>query len=212
MDIEKFSRMISSKSKDELQTILKNVRSKNAPEHEELVLKELDGRFLGWEKPKKMVAGGRTPNRAVYKGKEAAFDTAKAGFIWLVEQMVLDGKQHFIKQDERLEIAASRKRKYLARSPKLLFSSSEHLAEDENNYAKLPYGWYLNVNLNNKLKFEVLARIAWVVNVKFPDDWDWAVEANTSDFGMRRSQQEELQKIHEFLQELLEESSQGKRS
>lgn len=204
MEIDKFTRMISSKSQDELRTILRNVRSKHAHDHEKLVLQELDIRFPGWSRNK---TGGRTPNRAVFKGIEAKFDTGKEGFIWLVEQMVRFGKQHFTEHDKRLEIAASKKRKYLAHTPIELFSGSPHLADDENNYAKLPYDWYLNVNLSNKLKFEVLARIAWVMNLKYPDDWDWSVEANTSDFGERRAQQKTIDEIHEFLQRQLNESS-----
>lgn len=199
MEIEKFTRMISLKSKNELLTILNNVRSKNAHDHETLVLHELDNRFPGWDKTKTVKARGRTPNRAIFKGKEAAFDTAKEGFIWLVEQMVHHGKQHFIEQGEKLVIAASRRRKYLARSPEELFHDSMHLVDDINNYAKLPYGWYLNVNLDNKSKFDVLARLSWVVNVRYPDDWDWLVEANTSDFEKRRSLQKIIEEIHERL-------------
>jgi len=178
MDIEKFARMISSKPKDALLTILKNVRSKNAPDHELLVIQELDGKYPGWDSPKRITTSGRTHNRATYKGKERTFDTAKEGLIWLVEQMVRDGK-HLVDTEKKLEIAASQKRKYLARSPMELFSSSKHLADDANNFAKLPYGWFLNVNLSNKAKFEVLARLSWVVNIKFPEEWDWVGMALT---------------------------------
>ena len=127
--------------------------------------------------------------------------TAREGFVWLVEQMVSDGKQYFINKDKRLSIAFSGRRKNLALSPKELFPNSPHLADDENNYTKLPYGWYLNVNLNNVSKFEVLAQLSWVLEIKFPNDWDWVVDGNTDEFSVRRSKQEE---IHEFIQKLWE--------
>ena len=200
MDIEKFKRMISSEPRDALLRILINVKKKKAAEHEDLVIQELDSRFPGWDRPKKRATRGRTYNRTTYKGKKKEFMTAKEGFVWLVEQMIYDGKQYFINMDKRLSIAFSVRRKNLALSPKELFPNSPHLADDENNYAKLPYGWYLNVNLNNVSKFEVLAQLSWVLKIKFPNDWDWVVDGNTDEFNLRRSNQEEIQ---EFIQKLL---------
>ncbi len=100
-----------------------------------------------------------------------------------------------------MELAFSKKRKYLASSPKELFIDSEHLAEDRNNYAELPYGWYLNVNLPNKQKFDVLARVSWVLEIRFPNEWDWVVDGNTEEVSARRSIQETVQGLGDLLRD-----------
>lgn len=203
MDITKFAEMISGKPKDALLTILKNIRANDAPEHEDVVLQELDKRFPGWNTPKKPRVGGRTANRVIYKGTQRSFDTAKEGFSFLAAQMLNEGHRSTTTPDERLKIASTERRNYIAHSPEELFPGSPHLAEDSNNYVKMPHGWYLNVNLSNKDKFEVLARLSWVVGLKHLKDWDWIVDANTEDVLKRRERQQQVEELHAFFDDLL---------
>ncbi|NKC13185.1 MAG: hypothetical protein GKR94_13590 [Gammaproteobacteria bacterium] len=207
MDLTKFKAMISGADKDGLLRVLKNVRDKNAHEHEDLVLQELNARFPGWEVTRRAKSGGRTFNTAVWKGQEQSFATAKDGFTWLVERMLREAALQGGVEDSRLKIASSSCCKYLARSPQELFSGSPHLAEDGNNFQKMPGGWYLNVNLSNEHKFGALARMSWVVRARYLADWDWKVDANTQDFVNRRSMQKELDEVHEFLEQLMMEAS-----
>lgn len=197
--------MISGSSKDALLKVLKNTRAKKAEQHEELVLRELDRRFPGWETATRARSGGRTPNLAIFEGRKQQFGTAKEGFSWLAAQMIDRAERGSGISDERLEIASSERRKYLAHSPEDLFSSSPHLAEDSNNYVKMPLGWYRNVNLPNKDKFDVLARFAWIASMKHPDDWDWIVDANTEDFVKRRERQAESERIHTLFDDILKD-------
>ena len=77
---------------------------------------------------------------------------------------------------ETLSIAKGHKRNYFGRSPKRMFPSSPHLADDANNYVKLTNGWYANTNLSNREKFDVLCRFAAMARLVHGVDWLWEVD------------------------------------
>jgi len=89
MDIEKFTQMVHDpgKTKDDLKRIMENALRKQALDHVDIVRDELDSRFPGWDVVRSR-KGGSTPNVAIFRGHERTFDTAKEGYIWLIEKFI----------------------------------------------------------------------------------------------------------------------------
>lgn len=182
MDIEKFRHMVNSpnQTKTELMNVWENARRKGASEHLEIVSEVLNRRFPGWGDTQAAKQGGKTPNVARFRGKEASFDTAREGYVWLIERFV--GIRPTLFSDpssETLRLALGRRRNYFAKTPSALFRSSPHLADNEANFTRLSNGWLANVNLNNAQKFDVLMRFAGLTGAQYPDEWDWLVHGAT---------------------------------
>jgi len=177
MDIEKFTQMVrdSRKTKDELKRILENVRQKQALDYVDIVREELDRRFPGWDVVRSR-QGGSTRNTAKFRGLEHSFDTAKEGYIWLIEQFIAVRPELFTDpSSETLYLALGKARNYFGKSPEALFKGSPHLADNETNYARLANGWFVNVNINNAQKFEILLRLAALTRAEYPTEWEWKV-------------------------------------
>ena len=193
MDIETFKKTIKTKKKEDLLTILNNTRTSKRPdaaEYEDAVRHQLDQGYPGWAESKKPKQGGRTPNRATFKELSGTFETAKEGYVWLVERCIKEVPEIFSNIDSKTyRVAVGRGRNYFARSPEKLFKAWPHLAEVNSNFQRLANGWYANLNLDNDKKFDVLCRLSWLANLDFGKEWDWVVDRATDDLSSRQKRQ-----------------------
>ncbi len=146
-----------------------------ADAHINLVVEVLDQRFPDW-KLASTRQGGKTPNVASFRGTEKAFDSARDGYIWLVEQFMVCRPALFADpSSDTLTLALGKSRNYFGRKPEALFRGSPHLADDASNFSRLSNGWVANVNLNNAQKFDILLRFAALTGVAYPEEWEWRV-------------------------------------
>jgi hypothetical protein len=77
-------------------------------------------------------------------------------------------------------VAKGRNRNYFGRAPKKMFHGSPHLADDRNNYLRLTNGWFINLNLKNDQKFEILCKFAAVGKFEYGREWKWEVEGEAA--------------------------------
>ena len=61
-----------------------------------------------------------------------------------------------------------------------MFHQSPHLADDRNNYHRLVNGWYVNLNLSNDQKLEILFKFAVIAKLQVNKDWSWKVDGSPS--------------------------------
>lgn len=180
MNFEKFTQIVSDPkhTKDDLKKLLANAKKKpGEPEYARLVMDELNKRFPNWDRPKQ---GGKTRNIAVFKGEECTFESAKEGYIWLVEKFISVRPDFFSNpSQDTMYLAVGKGANYFAGKPQKLFPQSPHLADDQNNYFRLKNGRYANVNLSNVTKFDVLLRFSAITKVNYLDEWDWIVDSAT---------------------------------
>src|SRR5713226_1639261 len=181
MDIERIRKVISNPkcTRPELEQMLKSALAGNEREIAYEIRDILDERF-----PVPGRSPGATETVARFRTNTKRFPTAKGAYIWIVERFVGARPDVFtdIKWETTGYVAVGHRRSaegairnYFARSPGALFRGSTHLADDQNNYARLPNGWYANTNLSNAQKFDILCRFGWVVGLKGGVDWDWEV-------------------------------------
>ena len=178
MDIEKFTQLVNdpTRSKANLQQMMKNALQKGKHEYAAITKEVLDTRFPGWNEVK---TGGATPTRVSFRSTEKIFPTAKNAYIWLIERFITVKPELFADVNWETEFfAKGKKRNYFGRSPKKMFRSSPHLADDPNNYKKLPNNWYVNLNLSNAQKFEILCKFAAITKLRYKEDWQWEVIGN----------------------------------
>jgi len=183
MDIEKFTQLVNdpTRTKDNLQQMMKNALQKGMHEHALIAKEALDIRFPGWNEVK---TGGATPTRVSFLNAEKKFSTAKDAYIWLIERFITVKPALFTDVNWETEFfAKGKKRNYFGRSPERMFRNSPHLARDKNNYRKLPNNWYVNLNLSNSQKFEILCKFAAITKLRYEEDWQWEVigKKRTSD-------------------------------
>lgn len=179
MEFEKFQKMVSApgKTKEDLMKILENTRSRGSAEHVAAVMEQLNSRFPGWEGKRPSRRGGATPNWPRFQSERASFETAKDGYIWLVEKLLKKGRE--VLSQDGTKLASAGLGTILARTPEELFPGSPHLSSDNSKYVRLSNGWVANVNLNNAQKFAALLRLGALAGAVFPTDWDWEVSGAT---------------------------------
>ena len=214
--LEQFRESIRGESESELTQRFENCRA-NAKyaEHALVVKRELDSRFLGWDKPKTR-RGGRRPTIVRFRGREQEFDTARAAYIWLVERFATTNPTLFT--DIRWETTGyvgvglrkgtgGAARNYFAKAPAKLFRQTPSLADNSSNFHRLTNGWYVNLNLNTRENFEILCRFAAVSKLEHREDWDWEVLDPTEQLHDARQRtifaKELMKKMDEFLAEPL---------
>jgi hypothetical protein len=182
--LDQFRESLKTDSEAQLRQRLKNSQaSPKYAEHATIVSQELSTRFPGWDAPKTHRGGSR---RTIvrFQGGEHKFETARAAYIWLVERFAVVNPSLFT--DLRAEttgyVAFGRRkgsdgaaRNYFARKPANLFRRTPTLADNPNNFHRLPNGWYVNLNLNTRENFEILCRFAAVSKLVHGQDWDWEV-------------------------------------
>ncbi len=183
MDIDQFKRLVTDyrRTKDELQNMLRNALNKGEPEFAHIVKDQLNLRFPGWDSARSR-KGGATPTKAGFRGIEHRFETAKEAYCWLIEKFIEAHPEPFITMNwETAFIAKGQRRNYFGRNLKTMFHGSPHLADDQNNYKKLANGWYVNLNLKNDQKLDILCKFAAVGKFSFGQDWKWEIEGTTTD-------------------------------
>lgn len=176
MDLERFTKLVSdpARIKADLQQMLKNALAKERPDCAAVAKDVLDRRFPGWDKVSSK-RGGATPTSVSFRGARQHCPTAKEAYVWLINRFISTYPEPFVNINWETEfVAKGRNRNYFGRSPERMFRGSPHLAEDRNNYERLTNGWYVNLNLNNDQKLEILGKFAAVAKLKF-DDWSWEV-------------------------------------
>jgi len=195
MDFDRFCVLVSAphRTRQELLTILDNVRGKASKEYEATVLDVLNQRFPEWMK-KSSSQRGRSDCVAKFSSESRRFDSARAGYLWIVERFFALRPQLLQEPSCKNEyFSQGRDRYYFARTPKQLFPRSPNLAEESANYARLSMGWYANTNLSNEQKFEILTRVSVRVGLQFKRDWDWQVNPATPELKQRQQDVEESQ-------------------
>lgn len=177
MDIERFQRFTQDekRTKVELQNMLENAKDKCEEEFARIVKDQLDLKFPGWDQASSR-RGGNTPTDVMFRGEKRHFDSAKKGYIWLIERFIAAHPDPFDSVNwETAFVAKGKSRLYFARVPGKMFPKSPHLADDPNNYARLSNGWFANLNLANREKFQLLLKFVAVAKFS-PDEWLWRVE------------------------------------
>ena len=174
MNLERFRQNCDSlgMSLSDLLSMRHNAEARGAVEFIRVAEEALDRRFPGWNQ----TSSRGTPTKVSFGGEQRLFETAKAAYVWLIECFV----EAFPSQLERVDwssafVAEGRKRLYFARSPEELFFSTPLLAKDKNNFHQLRNGWFVNLNLANDQKFQILCRFAAVVGSTFGQQWTWEV-------------------------------------
>jgi hypothetical protein len=204
MDIEKFRKMVTDprRTKKDLIRILETARSRGSEAHAAIAVNQLHQRFPDWDivKYKK---GGPTPNWPVFRGERRTFNTAKEGYIWLIERFISERPELFKNpSNETLFVALGKSRNCFGRNPKSLFKGSPHLADNPSNYQRLSNGWYANLNLSNAQKFDIRLRFGALAHLEYPVDWKWEVSGATQ--LLVNKQQETIQETIE-VKRLLDE-------
>jgi len=196
-DLEIFKNRLSGKTRDELLNMWTNAEAKGLEDYVRAAADELDIRFPNWKEPSRR--RGPTPTKVMFKGEEQIFDTAKEAYIWLIEHLVraypkpfkeINWETSFIVKSDR----NIKKRLYFARTREALFYGSdnkEELAENDNNSVRLANGWWVNLDLSNKIKLDILRKFAGVADLKMKKDWYWHV----LDEALPRSDEEILDEI-----------------
>lgn len=172
MDLTRFRHNCSTASLESLRTMRTNAQAKGATEFVRAAEAELDQRFPGWD----TVRTRGTPTKVRFDQDEQLFDTAKDGYLWLVERFAAARPSTFQKVDWSTQfVVEGTKRKYFAKDPKGLFPASPKLAEDASMYQKLSNDWFAISNLNNNEKFAILCRLAAVGELEFERQWYWEI-------------------------------------
>jgi hypothetical protein len=115
----------------------------------------------------------RTPTSVTFRGASRNFPTAKEAYVWLVDKFLSTRPDLLEDRQRRESIAAGWGRYYFGRSRAEMFQTSPHLAEDQNNYGRATGGWFVNLNISNDIKLEVLRRLASFAGLKEGEDWTW---------------------------------------
>lgn len=208
MNLEKFKQIVADPkhTKDDLKKLLENAKRKpGEPEYARLVMDELNKRFPNWNRPKQ---GGKTRNIAVFKGEECTFESAKEGYIWLVEKFISVRPDLFSNPNQdTMYLAVGRGTNYFAGSPQQLFSTNPHLADDKNHYYQLKNGRYANVVLSNSTKFIVLVRFSVVTNMEYSTDWDWRLDNATDLVIDKQKIQKEANEMKKFFESYFQKKS-----
>ncbi len=183
MDVERTRRLLANpaSTRAELEQLRREALAANERELAFDISDVIDEKF-----PNASSSGrGATPTTAIFRSTKKQFPTAKEAYVWLVDRFTGVRPDVFtdVRWDTTGYIAIGRhrnekgrpSRNYFARSAEQLFRDSPWLATNQSNYAKLQNGWFVNVNLNNREKFDILCRFGWVVGLKGGRDWDWEV-------------------------------------
>jgi hypothetical protein len=117
---------------------------------------------------------------AVFKGQKQSFDTAKDGYVWLLEKFMAIRPELFLgPSSDTVYLAIGKSRNYFAKRPHALFRASPHLADNPGNFARLSNGWFANLNLSNDQKFDILCRFSAVTGLEYETDWTWQISGAT---------------------------------
>lgn len=175
MDIETFTRLVRTKNKQDVVTMMRNAIGAKNLEFGLIAKEALDTRFPGWDGPSPSDSRG-TPTFVRFNKQECEFATAKEAYCWLIERFIEVHPEPFNEINwETYFVGAGRSQLYFARDLKKMFHKSPHLADDHSNYRLLPNGWYINLLLSNERKFLVLCNFAGVAKLKFDVVWYWKV-------------------------------------
>ncbi len=180
MDIERFQKFAqdAKRTKVELLNMLKNAEDKSEEEFAGIVKDQLDLKFPGWGQVSSR-RGGKTPTDVMLRGEKRHFDSAKEAYIWLIERFIAAHPETFVRINwETAFVARGKSRLYFARALGKMFPKSPHLADDPNKYARLSNGWFANLNLANREKFQLLLKFAAVAKFS-SNEWLWQVEGTT---------------------------------
>jgi hypothetical protein len=88
----------------------------------------------------------------------------------------------------------------LASTPEGLFPAESNRLEDQNNYARVVGGWYVDANLNHRDKFAVLLQLNYLAGLTYEVDWSFKIEGGTEELAELQSA---VARAEEMLAELL---------
>jgi hypothetical protein len=100
--------------------------------------------------PYRKRSGRGTRTRVACRGEEKVVGTAKAAYLWLQEKSVATDPELFTTLEWRHAfIADGTHRHDFARTPRELLDRSPLLADDSTMFARLSYGWFVNLNIGD---------------------------------------------------------------
>ena len=178
MNRERFRELVNDprKTREEIEQMRINALNKGEIELAHIAKIALDERFPGWDRSRKR-SGGSVPTLARFREEQEWFPSAKEAYVWLMGRFIWDRPDILGGEDWQREfIAKGRSVNYFAKDLKSLFHHSPHLADDPNKYTRLGDGWFADLNLSNRQKFQILCRFAAIAGYGFEKDWDWFVE------------------------------------
>ena len=145
--------------------------------------------------------GGATPTTAMFLHREQDFPNGKEAYIWLVQRF-REHRSGLLENQEQWHHRAFKgaSRRYFSDSPESLFPIESNQSSLPSNFSELPGGWYANVNLSHRQKFDILLRLGAVCNLEYLKQWDFRVVGASLALG-------EKQRITALGQALLEELS-----
>lgn len=188
MDADRFRELVYSpnKTQKQVEQMYRNALNKGEIKLGHIAEQALNERFPGWNRNKGRKSGA-TPTEVNFKGRKEWFPTAKDAYVWLIGNFIQDKPDVLDSEDWKIEfVAKGWAVNYFARDRKTLFHHTPHFADDPNNYVRLGHGWFADLNLSNRQKFDILTRFAAVAGYRFREDWDWRVddgrEAGSDDF------------------------------
>lgn len=181
VDRNKFLDLLRSRrTREEIEQMWRNALNKGETELAGLAKQHLHERYP----PKKPRTGGATPTLASFREEEKWFPTAKEAYVWLIGRFIEDKPDILESEEWKTDfVAKGRAVNYFAQDLKSLFLHSPHLADDPNMYSRLGRGWFVDLNLSNDQKFDILTRFSAVAEYKFREDWNWRVEGRKKQDG-----------------------------
>jgi hypothetical protein len=170
MDIERFQRLLldPSRSKQDLMKMREHAIDKNAIAHIRAAENALDERFPGWGVVRTH-GGGREPTYVEFNGQKVLCDSAKDGYIWLVERFLLNYPD-LLEKD--WSIFNRKQGVFFSRSLQELFKdyTSEVLPS---MHSRLLNGWHAKTNISNAQKLDSLIHLSALAGLTMGKDWDW---------------------------------------
>ena len=178
MDTAEFEKRTraSALNREQLETLKENALAKGNREFATIAAEVLLERFPTATKK----SGGATPTTAVCGEKTEDFPSGKEAYLWLIQRL-RDHRPHLLESQDQWHMRAFEgvTRRYFATSPHQLFPKGSAQSAKANNFSLLPGGWYANVNLNHRQKFDILLRLAAICRLEYPNDWDFRVTGAT---------------------------------
>ena len=177
MNLDRFEQLVKNprRTRVELEQLLRNAIEAGSVEYATLAKEVLDQKFPGRQDVRSR-RGGRKPTVARFLDKTREFGTSKEAYVWMVERFAAIRPDVFQEpSSDTLYLAFGKRRNYFAKSPTKLFEGTPELANDANHFARLTNGWFVNLNMSNAQKFDILSRLAAITRLSYLDKWDWEV-------------------------------------
>jgi hypothetical protein len=125
---------------------------------------------------------GRKTSVTHFRGQKKTYDTAKDGYVWMVNQFIVAHPALVT----YAQVTETRDRHYIAASREDLFLRSRHLADISGTWQQLENGRYAITNLSAREMVDLLRSFGDACGLKFGIDWDFEVFDATEETSVAR--------------------------